>query len=64
MSADETFRDTRSLLKKASLRKICHPELVEGSVRLSFTFTEAELILRQAQDDCLFGQPARYDLKF
>jgi hypothetical protein len=31
-----------------------HPELVEGSVRLPFIFTEAELILRQAQDDCLF----------
>jgi hypothetical protein len=39
------------LLKKASLQKFRHPELVEGSVWLSFTFTEAELILQQAQDD-------------
>jgi hypothetical protein len=41
---------------KSSLKKICHPELVEGSVRLPFTFTDAELILRQAQDDCLIQQ--------
>jgi hypothetical protein len=36
----------RSLLKKGR-----HPELVEGSVWLSFAFAKAELILRRAQDD-------------
>jgi hypothetical protein len=34
-----------------------HPELVEGSVRLPFIFTEGELILRQAQDDRFLKEP-------
>jgi uncharacterized membrane protein (UPF0127 family) len=42
--------------KQGSRSALCHPELVEGSVRMPSAFAEAELILRQAQDDRLLRE--------
>jgi hypothetical protein len=63
MMANDTKKQFKTFVIVALL-EFCHPELVEGSVWLPFTFTEAELIPRQARDDGLLLRTDFVEISF